>query len=114
MVLMNANYTLLTVAAGSSAGVNTGTALSYAKTEKSNVSVVVTGNTAAQVVIIDGTTAATSTGSYVTIDSTSSASTSSYNVGITAPYTYIRARVTTVLSTATTVSATVITQGAGY
>lgn len=111
---MKATHTLLTVAAASTAGANVGTVLSYARTDDSNISVVVGGNTAAQVVIIDGTTAATSTGDYVTIDSTSSASTASYNVGITAPYTYIRARVTTVLSTATTVSVTAVTQGAGY
>jgi len=111
MVKNFATYNLLTVAAKSTAGANIGTPLSYARTDKANVSVTVAGNTAAQTVIIDGTVAATATGTYVTIDSTPSATAGSYNVGITAPYTFIRARVATVLSTATTVSASIATQG---
>jgi hypothetical protein len=116
MVLMNATHTLLNLAVGGSTA-TVGTAVAYARTEKANVSVVLTANTGTETVVVEGTTEATSTGTFVTIDttaSTASTGTTKYDVGISAPYTFIRAQNTTALSTGGTLLVTAITQGAGY
>ncbi len=116
MVLMKATHTLLTLAAGGSTA-TIGTAVSYGRTEKANVSVSLFANTGTESVVIEGTTAATSTGAYVVIDTTAttaSTGTTTYNVNVSSPYTFIRARNTSTLSTGGTLSVTMITQGEGY
>jgi hypothetical protein len=100
-------YNLLSVAGTT----GTGTALAYGGTDKSKVQVVLSVNTAATTVIIYGTVAATSTGTYGVINSTTSTGTANYFVDISSPYTYVKAVCSAVGSTGAAGTVDIITQG---
>lgn len=96
----------------------TGIALSYGRTDKASVQVDLDNKAAGTTtVVVEGTTSATSTGTYVALDTetytTTGASTKSYAVAITAPFTFVRVRCSAIATTGSIVSAAIVTQGEG-
>jgi hypothetical protein len=116
MVKMFETYTLLDITGTTTGAV---TPLSYGRTDKSSVQVDISNSGAGTTtVVIEGTNAATSTGSYVQLDSTTftttGAGTKSYAGSIVSPFTFVKVRATAIGTTASTVKATITTQGEGY
>jgi len=96
----------------------TGTALSYGRTDKSSVQVDLDNKAAGTTtIVVEGTTSATSTGTYVALNTetftTTGASKKSYAVAITAPFTFVRVRCSAIATTSSIASAGIMTQGEG-
>ena len=112
MVKVHATYELLDLTGTTGVG----TALSFKNTERADVQVdyVATTTGTASTIVVEGTVAETSTGSYVTINSADKYASESYIVEVNKPYTYVRAKCTAIATTGDTVAANIITQGEGY
>lgn len=113
MVKVNSTHVLLDAVTAAT----TGTAISYKNTEKANVQVDYTTTGGTVVIAIEGSNAATSTGSFGTINTktTTGDTACSYFVEISGPYRYVRGKTSSysTTGTGTAVTATMVTQGQG-
>jgi len=111
MVKVSKTYTLLSLTGATGAS----TPLSFKNTERATVQVDIVNPSGLNTTVdIKGTTDASSSGTYVTLDTQTKTADSSYAVEINGAYTYIKVECTAIDSASGTVDVSIITQGEGY